>query len=179
MAINTDVAYEKDGLADGESGIPHPTAYKDTQKLLGVTATDQKEGHTLKPLDSLSLSIRGSAKSLNSEQNGHRSPMKSGSVGNIDVPSRSPSRLSFSRASSPGPQQPPPPSYLWLALLSCFCPGFPLNLFAIYYAQGSRSMLQLGDIDGARRLGKLARLLSIIAIALGVALFLYIIIAGI
>lgn len=136
MAINTDVVYEneKDGLSYSESGISHATAYKDTQKLLGVSTTEQSDGHTLKPLDSLSMSLRGSAKSLNADQNGHRSPMKSGSVGNIAVPSRSPSRLSFSRASSPGPPQPAPPSYLWLALLSCFCPGFPLNLFAIYYA---------------------------------------------
>lgn len=134
MAINTDVVYERDGIGENEGGVPHHTVYKDTQQLLGASTTDQSQGHSLKPLDSLSLSIRGSARSLNADQNGRRSPMKSGSDGNIAVPSPSPSRLSFSRASSPGPQGPHPPSYLWLALLSCFCPGYPLNLFAIYYA---------------------------------------------
>ncbi|XP_041948638.1 trafficking regulator of GLUT4 (SLC2A4) 1b [Alosa sapidissima] len=176
MAINTDVAYEKDMLGESESGTPHHAVYKDTQKLLGVSASEESEGHSLKPLDSLSLSIRGSVRSLNAEQNGRRSPMKSGSIGNIAVPSPSPSRLSFSRASSPGPQAPAPPNYLWLALLSCFCPSFPLNLFALYYSHTSRSLQQVGDDDGARRLGKLARLLSIIAILVGVAVLLYIII---
>lgn len=145
MAINTDVAYEKHGLGECERGAPHPTAYKDTQKLLGVSATEHSGGHSLKPLDSLSLSLRGSAKSLNAEQNGRRSPVKSGSDGNIAVPSLSPSRLSFSRTSSLGPQAPPAPSYLWLALLSCFCPGFPFNLFAIYYAHTVSRLLLYGS----------------------------------
>lgn len=34
----------------------------------------------------------------------------------------------------------------------------------------SRNSLQVGDIDGARRLGRLARLLSIVAIILGVVI---------
>lgn len=134
MAINTDVTYGKDGLGENDSGVSHHTLDKDTQKLLGASTTEQNDGHSLKPLDSLSLSIRGSARSLNAEQNGRRSPMKSGSHGNIAVPSHSPSRLSFSRPSSPGLQAPHPPSYLWLAVISCFCPAFPLNVFAIYYA---------------------------------------------
>lgn len=48
-----------------------------------------------------------------------------------------------------------------------------LNLFnslAAFVCPQSRNSLQAGDIDGAKRLGKLARLLSIVSIVLGVVM---------
>lgn len=43
----------------------------------------------------------------------------------------------------------------------------------------SRNSLQVGDIDGARRLGRLARLLSIVSIVLGVVIIVvYISVSG-
>lgn len=177
MAINTDALFEKGQLGENEGGGPHPAAYKDTHKLLGASAADPGESHSLTPSDALSLNIRGSSKSLNGEHNGLRSPGKSGSEGNVAVLSPSPSRLSFSRASSPGPSAPAPPNYLWLAVLSCFCPGYPVNIFAIYYAHMSRSVAQVGDMESAGKLGRLARLLSIISILIGLAVLLYVIIA--
>uniref|UniRef100_A0A3Q4H469 Uncharacterized protein n=1 Tax=Neolamprologus brichardi TaxID=32507 RepID=A0A3Q4H469_NEOBR len=44
------------------------------------------------------------------------------------------------------------------------------NSLAAFVCPQSRNSLQAGDIDGARRLGKLARLLSISSIVLGVVM---------
>lgn len=41
------------------------------------------------------------------------------------------------------------------------------NTVSLYFLQ-SRNSLQSGDIDGARRLGRLARMLSIVSIVLGI-----------
>ncbi|KAI4897556.1 hypothetical protein NFI96_003964 [Prochilodus magdalenae] len=130
MAINTDAALETGVL--GESGAPQLGDFADTQKLLGVTATESREGLGTPG------SRRGSVRSLNAEQNGRRSPFKSGSTGNITV--RVPSPLSLSRASSPAltPNAPEPKSFMWLAVISCFCPAIPFNMLALYFAHADQ-----------------------------------------
>lgn len=132
MAINTDAAFEKSGL--GEREVSNPTDFQDTEKLLSKAPTEPTGESNLKPSDSFSLNTRGSVRSLNAEQNGHRSPLKSGSFGQLTAPPRSTSRLSLGQLSSPVPQGSTPPSYLWLAILSCFCPAVPLNICALWYA---------------------------------------------
>uniref|UniRef100_A0A672RRR3 Trafficking regulator of GLUT4 (SLC2A4) 1b n=1 Tax=Sinocyclocheilus grahami TaxID=75366 RepID=A0A672RRR3_SINGR len=94
-------------------------------------------------------------------------------VVNVASEPRSPSRVSFSRASSPTPSEREPCSFMWVAVISCFCPAVPINLFALYFAHMSRSMIQAKDYDGARRLGHLALLLSIVSIVVGLAIVLY------
>lgn len=42
----------------------------------------------------------------------------------------------------------------------------------------SRSMIQAKDYDGARRLGRLALLLSVVSIVVGTAIVLYLVITG-
>ncbi|KAI3353770.1 hypothetical protein L3Q82_004998 [Scortum barcoo] len=49
-------------------------------------------------------------------------------------------------------------------------PDSDLHQFIGARAQKSRNSLQVGDIDGARRLGRLARLLSIVSITLGIVI---------
>ncbi|XP_054463173.1 proline-rich transmembrane protein 2 [Anoplopoma fimbria] len=68
-----------------------------------------------------------------------------------------------------------PRDYLFLAILSCFCPLWPINIVALTFSVMSRNSLQQGNVDGARRLGRNAKILSIVAILGGLA----IIIAGI
>uniref|UniRef100_A0A8C7WT59 Trafficking regulator of GLUT4 (SLC2A4) 1b n=1 Tax=Oryzias sinensis TaxID=183150 RepID=A0A8C7WT59_9TELE len=101
------------------------------------------------------------------------SPLRSGSFGHLSTPPRSSSRISLGQLSAvpPGPQ---PPSYLWLAVLSCFCPAVPLNVCALWYSNVSKSVLQTGDVEGARKYGRLSMLLSILAILLGVAVIIFI-----
>lgn len=132
MAINTDAAYEKSAL--GEREVSNPTDFHDTEKLLS-TGTNEPTGQSnIKASDSFSLTIRGSVRSLDADQNGHRSSMKSGSMGQLETPPKSSSRLSLGPVSSPVPPGSAPSTYLWLAVLSCFCPTVPLNICALWYA---------------------------------------------
>ncbi|KAJ7996115.1 hypothetical protein DPEC_G00233730 [Dallia pectoralis] len=177
MALNTDAGFGKSAL--GERDVSHPSDFQDTEKLLHAVTTEPTGEKNLKACDSFSLNLRGSIHSLNAEQNGHLSPLRSESAGNIDASPASPSRLSFGPPLSPVPPGSQPPSYLWLAVLSCFCLAMPVNILALWYAHMSRSVLQAGDVDGARRLGRLSLLLSCIAMLLGVAVVTFIIVSEI
>uniref|UniRef100_A0A3P9L5U3 Trafficking regulator of GLUT4 (SLC2A4) 1b n=1 Tax=Oryzias latipes TaxID=8090 RepID=A0A3P9L5U3_ORYLA len=170
MAINTDAVFEKSALGDRE--VSNPTNFQDTEKLLS-TGTTEPSGQSNQPSDSFSLNVRGSVRSLNADQTEQRSPLRSGSFGHLSTPPRSSSRISLGQLSAvpPGPQ---PPSYLWLAVLSCFCPAVPLNICALWYSNVSKSVLQTGDVEGARKYGRLSMLLSILAILLGVAVIIFI-----
>lgn len=132
MAINTDVAYGKSAL--GEREVSNPTDFQDTEKLLSTATAEPSGQSNIKPSDSFSLNIRGSVRSLDADQNGHRSPLKSGSIGQLAAPPKSLSRLSLGPLPSPVPPGSVPPSFLWLALLSCFCPAPPFNVCALWYA---------------------------------------------
>lgn len=174
MAINTDATFEKSAL--GEREVSNPTDFQDTEKLLSA-GTTEPTGHdgNIKESDSFSLNIRGSVRSLDADQNGHRSPLKSGSVGQLATPPKSASRLSLGALPSPVPPGSKPSSYLWLAVLSCLCPGWPLNICALWYASVSRTVLHSGDLAGARKYGRLSMLLSCLAILLGVAVIIFIV----
>nr|XP_020473726.1 tumor suppressor candidate 5 homolog [Monopterus albus] len=173
MAINTDTAFEKSAL--GEREVSNLNDFQDTEKLLNTAPTEPTGQNNLNPSDSFSLSIRGSARSLDADQNGHRSQLKSGSVGQLATPPRSLSRQSLGTLPSPVPPGSLPKNYLWLAVLSCFCPAVPLNICALWYAYVSRSVLHTGDIEGAKKYGRLSMLLSCTAILLGVALIVFIV----
>ncbi|XP_021567034.1 tumor suppressor candidate 5 [Carlito syrichta] len=150
-----------------ESGSISPLDLPEMEKLL-TKAEDKGD----KPL-SLSKSLSGA---LDLEQNGHSLPFKVISEGHLEAPlPRSPSRASSRRASSIATtsyaqDQEVPKDYLILAIASCFCPVWPLNLIPLIFSIMSRSSLQQGDRDGARRLGRLARLLSITLITLGIVI---------
>ncbi|XP_029956948.1 trafficking regulator of GLUT4 1-like [Salarias fasciatus] len=173
MAINTDSAYGKSAL--GEREVSNPVGFQDTEKLLSASAAEPSGQSNLKPSDSFSLNMRGSVRSLDAEQNGHRSPLKSGSVGQLPTPPRSTSRLSLGPLPSPVPPGSAPQAYLWLAVLSCFCPAVPLNICALWFANVSRSVLHTGDLEGARKYARLSMLLSILAMLLGVAVIIFIV----
>lgn len=132
MAINTDAAFEKSALGDRE--VSNPTDFHDTEKLLSTGANEPTGQSNIKPSDSFSLAIRGSVRSLDADQNGHRSPLKSGSMGQLGTPPKSSSRLSLGPVPSPVPRGSAPSTYLWLAVVSCFCPAVPLNICALWYA---------------------------------------------
>lgn len=175
MAINTDAAFEKSAL--GEREVSNLNDFQDTEKLLS-TGTTEPTGHdgNIKESDSFSLNIRGSVRSLDADQNGHRSPLKSGSVGQLATPPKSASRLSLGPLPSPVPPGSRPSSYLWLAVLSCFCPGWPFNICALWYSNVSKSVLHTGDIAGARKYGRRSMLMSSLAILLGVAVIIFIVV---
>ncbi|XP_006863507.1 PREDICTED: tumor suppressor candidate 5 homolog [Chrysochloris asiatica] len=150
-----------------ESGTTSPLDLPEMEKLL--TKVEDKNDTTLK----LSKSLSGA---LDLEQNGHGLPFKVVSERHLETSlSHSPSRASSRRASSIATasytqDQEVPKDYLILAIASCFCPVWPLNLIPLIFSIMSRGSVQQGDMDGARRLGRLARLLSITFIILGIVI---------
>ncbi|XP_074053393.1 proline-rich transmembrane protein 2 isoform X2 [Macrotis lagotis] len=82
--------------------------------------------------------------------------------------SRQPSSLLGGPGVDGGEGTPKPRDYIIIAILSCFCPMWPVNIVAFAYAIMSRNSLQQGDVDGAARLGRVAKLLSIVALVGGV-----------
>ncbi|XP_054884383.1 trafficking regulator of GLUT4 1 [Poeciliopsis prolifica] len=169
MAINTDTDFLKSTLgSEGGGGAP-PADLQETEKLLTVTTEPGAAG--MKMSTSFTANAAG-AKALEADQNGHGVAMRSGSIGQLSAAAPlSPSRASLSRSSTGNatvPETPKPKDYLILVILSCFCPVWPVSIVALVYSVMSRNSLQNGDVDGARRLGRLARLLSIVSIFLGV-----------
>ncbi|XP_048848349.1 trafficking regulator of GLUT4 1 isoform X2 [Brienomyrus brachyistius] len=60
-----------------------------------------------------------------------------------------------------------PQDYLLLAIVSCFCPMWPLNIVALVFSVMSRISLQQGNVDGARRLARVGKLLSLVSLVGG------------
>uniref|UniRef100_A0A8C3UTU0 Trafficking regulator of GLUT4 (SLC2A4) 1 n=1 Tax=Catharus ustulatus TaxID=91951 RepID=A0A8C3UTU0_CATUS len=136
---------------------PGAAAPHETEKLL--SATEGREEKGLRGSKSFTAALPGET-----ERNGHGLGYKSVSVGHLEAPPLSPSRLSLGRASSTAtstaaPEQGRPRDYLVLAIFSCFCPVWPINIVALVFSIMSRNSGQQGDTDGARRLGRMARLL--------------------
>uniref|UniRef100_A0A8D0B257 Proline-rich transmembrane protein 2 n=1 Tax=Salvator merianae TaxID=96440 RepID=A0A8D0B257_SALMN len=89
-------------------------------------------------------------------------------AGAAGSPRASLSRQASTAGSAAGEVEEKPRDYIFIAALSCFCPIWPINIVAFVYSVMSRNSFQAGDIDGARRLGRVAKLLSIVALVGGV-----------
>ncbi|XP_028856983.1 trafficking regulator of GLUT4 1 [Denticeps clupeoides] len=166
MEPNTDSGLEAPTHREG--GPNQPPESHETEKLLSVITTEPG-GNGVKTSSSFTLNV-GPDKDTDADQNGHSVPLRSGSTGHLEGAPLSPSRGSLSRTSSTGnaaQDQQKPKDYLIWVILSCFCPSWPISIIALVYSIMSRNSLQQGDVDGARRLGRLARLLSIVAFIVG------------
>ncbi|KAM4827712.1 transmembrane protein 233 [Thomomys bottae] len=62
---------------------------------------------------------------------------------------------------------PPPRNYLWLTIISCFCPAYPINIVALVFSIMSQNSYNEGDYEGARRLGRNAKWVAIASIVIG------------
>ncbi|KAM6987951.1 trafficking regulator of GLUT4 1 [Tautogolabrus adspersus] len=170
MAINTDTDFLKTNLGEGGGGT-QPADSHETEKLLALTT--EPGGNGMKMSTSFTVNM-DTDRGLEADQNGHSMAvhLRSGSAGHLAASGPlSPSKASLSRSSTGNAtvqETPKPKDYLILVILSCFCPVWPVSIVALVYSIMSRNSLQVGDVDGARRLGRLARLLSIVAIVLGI-----------
>lgn len=61
-----------------------------------------------------------------------------------------------------------PNDYLIWAILACLCPVWPINIVGLTFSVMSRNSLQQGNVDGARRLGRNAKILSIVSLVGGI-----------
>ncbi|XP_005253937.1 transmembrane protein 233 isoform X1 [Homo sapiens] len=62
---------------------------------------------------------------------------------------------------------PMPKNYLWLTIVSCFCPAYPINIVALVFSIMSLNSYNDGDYEGARRLGRNAKWVAIASIIIG------------
>ncbi|XP_044303623.1 proline-rich transmembrane protein 2 [Varanus komodoensis] len=115
----------------------------------------------LKPQNSINGGPRAVVKSSLSGSQVHL-------AGAAGSPRASLSRQASAAESAAGEAGEKPRDYIFIAALSCFCPIWPINIVAFVYSVMSRNSFQQGDIDGARRLGRVAKLLSVIALVGGV-----------
>ncbi|CAM5164576.1 unnamed protein product [Eretmochelys imbricata] len=163
MASKSEAQFEK-----ALGGPALPAGCQETEQLLFASEGKGEKG--VRGSKSFSGTL-ASDKSLETEQNGHSLPYKAVSAGHLEAAPHSPSRISLGRASSTATtsaqEQGRPLDYLVLAIFSCFCPVWPINIVALVFSIMSRNSGQQGDMDGARRLGRMARLLSIVSIVLG------------
>uniref|UniRef100_A0A8C7GJ79 Proline-rich transmembrane protein 2 n=1 Tax=Oncorhynchus kisutch TaxID=8019 RepID=A0A8C7GJ79_ONCKI len=109
-----------------------------------------------------------SPQSISYSHHPHNSKTRKGSrAGSIGYTAFSP-RPSISRHSSIATNPPidraKPKDYLILAVLACFCPVWPINIVGFVYSVMSKNSLEQGNLDGARRLGRLARMLSTVSL---------------
>lgn len=131
-----------------DPGATSPLELPEMEKLL--TKVENKEDQAL----NLSKSLSGA---LDLEQNGHSLPFKVISEGHRQASlSGSPSRVSSRRASSVittsyAQDQEAPKDYLVLAIASCFCPVWPLNLIPLIFSIMVSMMLCSG-----KRFGRLS-----------------------
>ncbi|XP_016342438.1 tumor suppressor candidate 5 homolog [Sinocyclocheilus anshuiensis] len=63
-----------------------------------------------------------------------------------------------------------PNDYLIWAILACLCPVWPINIIGLTFSVMSRNSLQQGNMDGARRLGQNAKILSIVSLVGGIVI---------
>ncbi|XP_036402510.1 proline-rich transmembrane protein 2-like [Megalops cyprinoides] len=162
------------------SPAPDSTPHEEVTPKDGVVVVNEKKMETSNGVcpaqaDSTSPSSLSSpprhqhAKSHSHPHNGRaRVGSRSGSLGHVTAsPRPSLSRHPSIATSSPGDRS-KPRDYLILAILACFCPVWPINIVGFAYSVMSRNSLQQGNVDGARRLGRVAKLLSVVSLVGGV-----------
>ncbi|XP_066497633.1 trafficking regulator of GLUT4 1 [Hoplias malabaricus] len=110
------------------------------------------------------------AKQSHAYTNGHaRLGSRSGSMSYSGTPRPSLTRQPSSATEGQGDGS-KPNDYLILAILACICPVWPINIVGLTFSVMSRYSLQQGNVDGARRLGRNAKILSIVSIVGGIVL---------
>uniref|UniRef100_A0A8C5I9X1 Proline-rich transmembrane protein 2 n=1 Tax=Gouania willdenowi TaxID=441366 RepID=A0A8C5I9X1_GOUWI len=72
----------------------------------------------------------------------------------------------FSIATNPPLDRTKIKDYLFLSVLACFCPVWPINIVGFVYSVMVRASVQ-GNLDGAVRLGRVAKMLSIVSLVGG------------
>ncbi|KAI4879125.1 hypothetical protein NFI96_014826, partial [Prochilodus magdalenae] len=110
------------------------------------------------------------AKQSHTHTNGHGwRGSRSGSMSYAGSPRPSLTRQASAATEGTG-DSPKPHDYLILAILACICPVWPINIVGLTFSVMSRYSLQQGNVDGARRLGRNAKIMSIVSIVGGVIL---------
>nr|XP_020654615.1 proline-rich transmembrane protein 2 isoform X1 [Pogona vitticeps] len=164
------VTIEEDAVVGPQENGDPPGLRAGSAEELGTTPAPL----TSPPTRSKSASLND-LKPQNSVNGGPRAIVRSSLSGSqvhlagaAGSPRASLSRQASATGSTGGEAGEKPRDYIFIAALSCFCPIWPINIVAFVYSVMSRNSFQQGDIDGARRLGRVAKLLSVVALVGGV-----------
>ncbi|KAM4631746.1 proline-rich transmembrane protein 2 [Discoglossus pictus] len=151
---------------------PEPTEPVSTMTVIIVEEPEAAEEATGSEVEQ-AVTIQSRSSSLNdlkaqpAANGGPRAPSLTGSEGRLAQAASNSPRPSLCRqgstATASAVEAEKPKDYLILSILSCFCPIWPINIVGFVYSIMSRNSLQQGDVDGALRLGRVAKLLSIVA----------------
>lgn len=140
-------------------------------ELVIVINDKLKNGNGIHPSDSTSPVISSPPKRQHSISYPHQGKTRKGSrAGSIGYTAFSP-RPSLSRHSSIATNPPldrtKVKDYLLLSVLACFCPVWPINIVGFVYSIMSKNSLEQGNLDGAVRLGRVAKMLAIVSLVGG------------
>nr|XP_046271078.1 trafficking regulator of GLUT4 1 [Scatophagus argus]XP_046271079.1 trafficking regulator of GLUT4 1 [Scatophagus argus] len=182
------ISTQQDGEADhttvtsqpvsAEQEAPPPTAEQPQEDKnmdhLSVISDNVETSNGLGPVmvDS-SPTVSSVSPKLHAKPGGHANgrPGLSSRSGSVAAGSPRPSLTRQPSAITEAPADGSKPrDYLILAILSCFCPLWPINIVALTFSVMSRNSLQQGNVDGARRLGRNAMVLSVVSILGGIAI---------
>lgn len=139
-------------------------------ELVIVINEKLKNGNGIHPSDSTSPVI-SPPKRQHSISYPHQGKTRKGSrAGSIGYTAFSP-RPSLSRHSSIATNPPldrtKVKDYLLLSVLACFCPVWPINIVGFVYSIMSKNSLEQGNLDGAVRLGRVAKMLAMVSLVGG------------
>ncbi|RVE59570.1 hypothetical protein OJAV_G00189620 [Oryzias javanicus] len=151
-----------------------PTRSKSKGELVIVINEKLKNGNGIHPTpaDSTSPVISSPPRRQHSISypHHHGKTRKGSRASSIGYTSFSP-RPSISRHSSIATNPPLDRSkvkdYLLLSVLACFCPVWPINIVGFVYSIMSKNSLEQGNLDGAVRLGRVAKMLSMVSLVGG------------
>ncbi|XP_030611581.1 proline-rich transmembrane protein 2 isoform X2 [Archocentrus centrarchus] len=150
-----------------------PTRSKSKGELVIVINEKLKNGNGIHsvPEESTSPVISSPPRRQHSISYPHHGKTRKGSrASSISYTAFSP-RPSLSRHSSIATNPPLDRSkvkdYLLLSVLACFCPVWPINIVGFVYSIMSKNSLEQGNLDGAVRLGRVAKMLSTVSLVGG------------
>lgn len=157
-------------IVNGDS----PANTRSSKGELVIVINDKlKNGNGMHPSDSASPVISSPPKRQPSISypHPHQGKTRKGSrAGSIGYTAFSP-RPSLSRHSSIATNPPldrtKVKDYLLLSVLACFCPVWPINIVGFVYSIMSKNSLEQGNLDGAVRLGRVAKMLAMVSLVGG------------
>uniref|UniRef100_A0A672IK81 Proline-rich transmembrane protein 2 n=1 Tax=Salarias fasciatus TaxID=181472 RepID=A0A672IK81_SALFA len=155
----------------GSPVVTGPPRSKSKGELVIVINEKLKNSNGIHPAESTSPVISSPPRRQHSISYPHHAKTRKGSrAGSIGYTAFSP-RPSLSRHSSIATNPPldrtKVKDYLLLSVLACFCPVWPINIVGFVYSIMSKNSLEQGNLDGAVRLGRVAKMLSVVSLVGG------------
>ncbi|XP_017293022.1 trafficking regulator of GLUT4 1 [Kryptolebias marmoratus] len=172
-AVGEELLHSSSGSAGSRPGSAGPPRSKSKGELVIVINEKLKNGNGIHPVPAESTSpvISSPPRRQHSISYPHHGKTRKGSrAGSIVYTAFSP-RPSISRHSSIATNPPldrtKVKDYLLLSVLACFCPVWPINIVGFVYSIMSKNSLEQGNLDGAVRLGRVAKMLSMVSLVGG------------